>query len=315
MPVKICLIGAGHMGRIHAQKLTRMNDIRLVGVVDPDRKQVYQTAQRHGVPGYDKIAPLLEQNLDGAIVASPTKTHFPIARLLLENGISVFLEKPIAATPAEAEHLVVLARNKNLVLQIGHLERFNPPFRRALPLIDSPIWIEAKRTSGFTGRSTDIDVIYDLMIHDIDLVLSINDSGVTGLAARGTKVLTGKIDVAMARIDFSDGCAATLTASRVSGSKERSLEIVQQNRYISLNLAEGRMLFVDGTKGKRRSRLYTASSPDPVRDELRAFVRAVKGKGGVLVSGEDGLRALVLADAIKEEIEQRIANERARAGA
>lgn len=308
--MRICLIGAGHMGRIHAQKLAQMRDIRFVGVVDSDMKQAQETARKHGVPGYERLAPILEDGLDGAIVASPTETHFPLAQALLENGSHVFLEKPIAATPAQAEQLVALARKKNLVLQVGHLERFNPPFRRSFSLIDSPLWIEAKRTSGFTGRSTDIDVIYDLMIHDIDLVLSINNSGVTSITATGTRVLTRKIDVATARIDFADGCAAILTASRVSNIRERSLEIVQKNRYISLNLATAKMLVIDGARGRRQTRVYTASKADPVKDELRAFVRAIKGKGDVLVTGEDGLRALVVADAIKEQIEQRIADER-----
>jgi predicted dehydrogenase len=315
--MKICLIGAGHMGRIHAQKLAQMRDIRFTCVVDADEKQAKETAEKYGIPASTTLSRALKGGLDGAVVASPTETHFPIALELLKNGVHVFLEKPIAATPGEAKELVALAAKRNLVLQVGHLERFNPPFRRALPLICNPLSIEAKRTSAFTGRSTDIDVVYDLMIHDIDLVLSLNRSELRQITARGAKVMTKKIDVATARIEFADGCIATLTASRVSGTRERSLEIVQKDGYISLNFAGSNMLSVlqNGRGGKRRSHRYTASNPDPVNDELRAFVRAMKGKGReTLVTGEDGLRALILADAITELIERRIASERVGAG-
>jgi len=314
MPIRICLVGAGHMGRIHAQKLAKMKDITFTCIVDADLKQAEETAGRFGIPASQSLSHALEGAPDGAVVASPTKTHFPITRELLENGIHVFLEKPIAATPDEARELVALAGKKRLTLQIGHLERFNPPFRRALPLIGSPLCIEAKRTSGFTGRSTDIDVVYDLMIHDIDLVLSLNRSEPRRITAHGARVLTKKIDVATARIEFEDGCVATLTASRVSGTRERSLEIVQKGGYISLNLAGGSMLSIENDRaGKRRTRGYTANNPDPVNDELRAFVRAIRGKGRALVSGDDGLRALVIADAITEQIERQIAHESVRA--
>ena len=185
---------------------------------------------------------------------------------------------------------MALARTKALILQVGHLERFSPSFRRALPFIINPISIETRRISGFTGRSTDIDVIYDLMIHDIDLVMSLMRADVTRIVARGAKVLTDRIDVANACIEFADGSTATLTASRVSGARERSLELVQKDRYIALNLAAGTMVCIDRSgRGKQTIRAYTAARPDPVNDELRAFVKAIKGKGETLVCGEDGL--------------------------
>ncbi len=310
MPIKVCLIGAGHMGRIHAQKLAQMKGVRLTRIVDADRARAAEAGQKHGVPSTDDFRDVLGNGTQAAVVASPTETHYPVASRLLETGVHVFVEKPIAVNPEEARKLITLARSKGLVLQVGHLERFSPPFRRALPLIDEPYSIETRRISGFTGRSTDIDVIYDLMIHDIDLVLSLKRGGVKRIVAHGTRVLTDKIDVANARIEFADGSAATLSASRVSVTRERSVEIVQKNRYFALNLAGGSMFLAErDAAGKRHVRVYTAAHPDPVNDELRAFVRAVRERGEALVSGEDGLRALAIADAIKKLIEEHIANE------
>jgi predicted dehydrogenase len=310
MPIKICLIGAGHMGRIHAQKLVRMKDVRLTRIVDADPTRAAEEGLKHGVPSADDFNDVLSNGLQAAVVASPTETHFPVARRLLEEGVHVFVEKPIATNPDEAQKLINLASKKGLILQVGHLERFSPAFRRALPLIDRPYSIEARRTSGFTGRSTDIDVIYDLMIHDIDLVMSLTQSKVERIVAYGTRVLTDRIDVAKARIEFADGAVATLTASRVSGTKERSVEIVQKNRYFALNLAEGSMYLAErDITGKRRVRAYATAHPDPVNDELRSFINVIKGRGTTLVSGQDGLRALTMAETIKKLIEEHIVNE------
>jgi predicted dehydrogenase len=308
MQVKLCLIGAGHMGRIHAQKLARMKDVQLTCIVDSDPLQAEETGRTHGVMFSDRFDSIIGSGLHGAVVASPTETHFPIARELLENNIHVFVEKPLAANPDQARELVALARRKGLLLQVGHLERFSPPFRRALPLIDNPLSIATRRISGFTGRSTDIDVIFDLMIHDIDLVMSLKQAEVTRITARGTPVLTARIDVAHGCIEFADGSVATLTASRISGTKERSVEIVQKGRFISLDLSAGKMLCIDGRgPGKRAIRSYAAVHPDPVHDELRAFIKAIREGRGPLVSGEDGLQALIIAHIIKEQIEQRLA--------
>ncbi|MGD0486711.1 MAG: Gfo/Idh/MocA family oxidoreductase [Syntrophorhabdales bacterium] len=310
MPLRLCLIGAGHMGRIHAQKLAGMNDVTLTSIIDTDPAQATETARSAGTVGATDYTRALKDGSQAAVIASPTETHYPIARLLLENGIHVFVEKPIAAHPAEARELIVLAKKKGLVLQVGHLERFSPPFRKAETTIRDPLLIEARRIGPFTGRSTDIDVVHDLMIHDINLVLSLVKSDITRIDARGTPVLTEKIDVAHARIEFSGGCIATLTASRVSRMRERVFSVFEEDRYFSLNLAAGQMFSAKkGANGRMKLHTYQALRPDPVHDELKAFVSAVRYGTDVLVNGEDGLAALVLANTIQETIARHFATE------
>ena len=310
MPLRLCLIGAGHMGKIHAQKLAGMKDVTLTCVIDADPAQASETARTHGVVGATHYTRALEDGLQAAVIASPTETHYPIARALLENGIHVFLEKPIAAHPAEARELIALAKKRGVVLQVGHLERFSPPFRKAHTTIRNPLLIEARRIGPFTGRSTDIDVVHDLMIHDINLVLSLVKSDITRIDARGTPVLTEKIDVAHARIEFSGGCIATLTASRVSRVRERVFAVFEEGRYFLLNLAAGQMFSAKkGANGTMKLHTYQALRPDPVHDELKAFVSAVRYGTDVLVNGEDGLAALVLANTIQETIARHFATE------
>ncbi len=312
MPLKLCLVGAGHMGRIHARKLAGMKDVTLTCVVDVNRAQAEETAASCGVKGSDRFEEALADGARGVVIASTTETHFPIATEFLKRGIHVFVEKPIAADPTEAKALIALAKKNGLLLQVGHIERFSPAFRRAYRCAGTPVSMEAHRISVFTGRSVDIDVIHDLMIHDIDLVLSLNKTGIRRIWAQGRPIVTKKIDVANARIEFVDGCVATLTASRVSGTRERWFRIVEKDRYVSLNLAAGHMLSVESdARGKKRTTSYRASRSDPVNDELRAFIRAIREHTKAVVDGEDGLRALVVADSISAEIERQFSESRA----
>jgi predicted dehydrogenase len=304
MPLKACLIGAGHMGRIHGQKLAAMKGVELVSVVDCDARQADETARTCGTAACD-FREALARGLQAAVIASPTDTHYDIAKELITRGVHVFIEKPIAAERREAEELIALARAHNVVLQVGHLERFSPPFRKASRLIRTPFLIEAYRTSAFTGRSTDIDVIFDLMIHDIDLVLSLAKEPVTRITAQGSPVMTTKIDVAHAHIEFAGGCAASLTASRVSQTKERSFSVATEEGYFWLNLGLGHLFStVRNGNGNIKRQTYRALRPDPVMDELTAFVTAVKTGRAPVVTGEDGLRAILLAGSIKNQIEQ-----------
>lgn len=304
MPLKLCLVGAGHMGGIHAQKLAHMKGVTLTCVIDANRAQAEETARGCGVDWSDRYEGTFSDGVEGVVIASTTETHFAIARDFLKKGVHVFVEKPIAATAREAAELIDLAKKGNLVLQVGHLERFSPPFRKALRLVTKPFSIEAHRIGSFTGRSTDIDVIHDLMIHDIDLVLSLARSEIKSISARGTRVFTTKIDVAHARIEFDDGCVANLTASRASGTKERVFKIIEKNRFFSLDLAKGEMSSFERTSdGGRRAVFSRAAHPDPVGDELKAFVKAVRDGSKDIVDGEAGLRALLVANRITGEIE------------
>jgi predicted dehydrogenase len=311
MPLKLCVIGVGHMGRIHADKLKEMEGVTLCGLIDADQRSLEEASKKHTAPRFrdhKQVLPLA----DAALIATPTETHYAIAKDCLQRGIHVFMEKPITATAQEAEELIALARAKHLVLQVGHLERFSPAFAQALNYIKEPMFIEAQRISMFTGRSTDIDVIMDLMIHDIDLVLSIAGSKVTDVRAQGTPVVTEKIDVANARIEFEGGCVASLTASRASKRKERTFKIFQKDRYLSLDLLKGRMVAVTkNSEGGMQLEEFQADKIDPVEDELREFVHAIREKRKPRVEGEHGLRALLLANLIKDSIQKHLAERRA----
>ncbi len=311
MSLKLCVIGLGHMGRIHADKLKEMEGVTLCGLIDADHASLAEASKKHTAPQFKDHRQALPF-ADAALIATPTETHYAIARDCLERGIHVFMEKPITATTREAEELITLARAKKLVLQVGHLERFSPAFAKALRYIKDPMFIEAQRISMFTGRSTDIDVIMDLMIHDIDLVLSIAGGKVTDVRAQGTPVLTGKIDIANARIEFESGCVANLTASRASKKKERTFKIFQKDRYFVLDLLRGKMTAVfRDNKGGVQLEEYQAEQIDPVKDELREFVHAIEEKRKPRVEGEHGLRALILANLIRESIEKDLAERRA----
>jgi predicted dehydrogenase len=304
MPLKLCLVGAGHMGGIHAQKLARMKGVTLTRVIDPVPTCAETVATRCGVAWSASYKEALSESLDGVVIASTTETHYAIARDFLDAGVHVFVEKPITATPEEAKELIGLAREKGLVLQVGHLERFSPPFRKARKGVDDPLSLEAHRITVFTGRSTDIDVIHDLMIHDIDLVLSLKKSPIKRVSARGASVFTKKIDIASAHIEFEDGSVATLSASRASSARERSFKIVEKGKSFYLDLANGRMTAYEATEdGRTRTRVFKAARPDPVGDELRAFVKCIGGKAEDIVDGEAGLRALLLANRISAAIE------------
>jgi predicted dehydrogenase len=311
MSLKLCVIGMGHMGRIHADKVKEMESVVLCGLIDADHACLEEASKKHATPCFRDHRQILSR-ADAALIATPTETHYAIAKDCLERGIHVFMEKPITATAGEAEELIALAKAKQLVLQVGHLERFSPAFARALRYVKDPMFIEAQRISMFTGRSTDIDVIMDLMIHDIDLVLSIAGGKVTDVRAQGTPVVTNKIDLANARIEFESGCVASLTASRASKKKERTFKIFQKDRYLNIDLLKGHMTaLARDNKGSVRLEDYQAEQIDPVKDELNDFVHAIQEKREPRVEGEHGLKALLLANLIKEAIEKNLAERRA----
>jgi hypothetical protein len=306
MPLKIGVVGVGHMGRIHALKLLGMEDVVLLGIADTSNTCLDGFTQQHKTNCFKDHRELFDTQ--AVVIATPTETHYDIAKDFMEHGIHVFMEKPVTATAGQAQELIALANDRKLVFQIGHLERFSPPFVSATPLITNPLFIEAHRLSPFTGRSTDIDVIFDLMIHDIDLTLSIVKSDIREIRAQGTPVVTNKIDAATARIEFECGCVANLTASRVSVERERTFRIFQQDRYLSIDLMNGKMLAaVKNGKEGLSIKEFEAERMDPVGEELNDFVGSVRELRRPRVEGAHGLRALIVANDITAEIQRHLA--------
>jgi predicted dehydrogenase len=302
MPIKIALIGAGHMGKIHIEKLASLADVSIAGVADVDQERARELAQQYSVPSFKDFKKLFGK-AQGVIIATPTDTHYEIARDFLESGTHVFIEKPITSSQEEANELIKLAKRKGLILQVGFLERFNPAFLRIVPLIKKPLLVECCRASGFTGRSTDIDVVLDLMIHDIDLILSIVQEEVSDIRAQGVSFVMDNLDAASARIEFANGCVANLNANRISAKKERTLTVFDRNQNLFIDLLNRRVVMTVKTNGGNiDTEEYLADQSDAVRHEISAFIESITKGTSPIVKGEDGLRALALADQIKQYI-------------
>lgn len=302
MPIKMALVGCGHMGKIHLQKLSSFDEIQIVGIVDVDTKRANDLAQPINVPAFNNYKKLLG-NVDGVIIATPTETHYQIAKDFLKSRTHILLEKPITSRQDQAQELIDLAQARQLILQVGFLERFNPAFSKILPIIKKPLLIESRRSSEFTGRSTDIDVVLDLMIHDIDLILSIVREDVCDIRAQGVSFITDKLDMASARIEFSNGCIADLNASRISSKKERTLTVFEANQIFFIDLLNRRVVYSAKEQNKDiDTEEYTVDPIDAVKYEISLFIQSILTGTAPIVRGEDGLRALTLADQVKQHI-------------
>lgn len=302
MPIKMALVGCGHMGKIHLQKLSSFDEIQIVGIVDVDTKRANDLAQPINVPAFNNYKKLLG-NVDGVIIATPTETHYQIAKDFLKSRTHILLEKPITSRQDQAQELINLAQTRQLILQVGFLERFNPAFSKILPIIKKPLLIESRRLSEFTGRSTDIDVVLDLMIHDIDLILSIVREDVCDIRAQGVSFITDKLDMASARIEFSNGCIADLNASRISSKKERTLTVFEGNQIFFIDLLNRRVVYSAKEQNKDiDTEEYTVDPIDAVKYEISLFIQSILTGTAPIVRGEDGLRALTLADQVKQRI-------------
>jgi predicted dehydrogenase len=309
--IRAAVIGVGYLGRFHAHKYAQLPDCELVGVVDTDEATAARVAAEFATRGCSDYRRLLGQ-VDAVSVVTPTPTHCEIGVAFLQSGAHVLVEKPIAEGVAQAQRLVRAARQQGRILQVGHLERFNPVILAAEPLLEVPRFIECQRMAPFRERGTDVDVVLDLMIHDIDLLQMIVGSPVAALDAIGTPVFSGEIDIANARLRFGNGCVANVTASRVSLKTERKLRVFCDDAYLSIDLQQ-KILTVIRKRPPDTSAIGAASLPvqieeqsfergDALLDEIKAFLGAVRGSGRVYVSGEDGLRALTTALAITERV-------------
>lgn len=318
-PLPVGVVGVGSLGYHHARILRDLPDAALVGVYDADRARLSHVAADLGVRAASSLDELLAE-VDAAVIAVTTTEHAPVALAAIDRGVSVLVEKPIAASLEEADELLDRARSTGVLVATGHVERFNSALRACEPYLDRPRFIESHRLAPFNPRGTDVAVVLDLMIHDIDLVLGLAQAEVSQVDSVGVPVLTPSVDIANARLRFANGAVANITASRVSRERLRKIRIFQPSGYISLDLATGAGEFLrlrpdavlgaglsDGTAQLQDiiERIeFSGDGQEPLRAELEAFVSAVRGDRPVVVSGDDGRRALAVALEIVARIER-----------
>ena len=307
-PINIAVIGVGHLGKFHAQKYAASEDCNLVAVVDADLETARHIAREHGAEALTDYQDILDR-VDAVSLVVPTSLHYAIARDCLNAGIHCLIEKPITETIEEAQTLIDIAREKKRVLQVGHIERFNAVMMDIDGLLDEPRFIESSRLAPFTPRATDVSVILDLMIHDIDIILDLIDSPIRHISASGISVLSDEIDIANARIEFETGCVANVTASRISRKRERKLRIFQKDAYISADFQD-KILAVN-RKGEEKTENgfhdithseKTYQDTDALKLEVLDFIQAIKTGHAPKVTGEDGKRALQTAIEITQLI-------------
>ena len=303
--MKTAVIGAGHMGRYHAEKLARVKDVQLVGVADTDAGRARALTEKLGGQPVGDYRELFGR-IDAAVIAVPTDRHHAIARDCLEHGLHLLIEKPIAITLAEADELIALAEKKQRVLQCGHVERYNKAFRALNSRMDRPVYIEAERLAPFKQRGVEVDVVLDLMIHDLDLACALARSEPVDVRASGFRVLTPDIDIANTRIEFANGCVANLSASRVSQAAVRKIRVFQPDVYASADLTAGKLRYVRQDGGAIRETEETHEGGDALADQAAAFAAAVQGRSPVTIDGREGRRALELALTVSRLVAQRL---------
>ncbi len=306
-PLRVGVIGIGHLGRHHARILSALDGARLTAVVDKIEDRATQAAAASGAVAYTDYRAILDQ-VDAVTIAVPTELHREIALPFLERGIAVLVEKPMARSLDEADEMIGTARASGAVLGVGHTERFNPAVSAVMPLVTSPRFIEVHRLGVFAERSLDIDVVFDLMIHDLDVILALVRSDVTSIEAVGVPVLTPKYDIANARLRFASGCIANVTASRISRDRVRKIRFFQPDAYISIDYAaqevEGwRLVRGAGSRPSIEGGQIPIERDEPLRRELADFARAARHKQPTIVDGEAGRRALALATRVAEKME------------
>jgi len=305
--ITAAVIGTGHLGRHHVRILAGMEGVRFLGAFDADREHLTRITSEHGVPALASVE--AAGKADAVVVATPTVSHFDVARKLLEAGCHVMVEKPITATLAEAEELVGLAEHADRILAVGHVEYHNPAVQSALGLADQVRYLESQRLSPFTARSVDVDVILDLMIHDLQITLAVAGENPSEIRAVGVPVLTDKVDLCHAWVEFPSGLVANLTASRVSAERIRKLRLFARESYFSIDYAEQTVSsaqLVPGPSGLDIvPRVVEVVKEEPLKAELEAFVGACRGEDRPIVDGRTGAAALSAAITIRSCVEAR----------
>ena len=303
------VVGVGYFGQFHAEKYAKIEEVELVGVVDLDGSHAKEIAKRYRTQPFFRDTDLF-QKVQAVSIAVPTPFHYPIAKECFSQGIDVLLEKPISSTLEEADELISLAESKGLILQVGHLERFNGALSSLEGRVQHPRFIESHRLGPFSGRGADVDVVLDLMVHDLDILLSLVNAKVKQIQAIGIPILTHTPDIANARIEFENGCAANLTASRVSDEKIRKTRIFQSDGILSIDYLLQKLSFSKKVvlPGKEKMpEMLREEIPvkkiDLLETEIHSFLRSVRNRKGPKVSGTDGRRALGLALQIIQKID------------
>jgi predicted dehydrogenase len=291
LSIRVAVIGVGYLGQHHTRIYSELEEAELVGVVDIVKKRARSLAQQYGCGAFTDYRQVLGK-VDALSIVTPTTSHYRIALDCLRAGKDLLVEKPITQNVKEAECLVRWAEKKGAILQVGHLERYNPALLAASEMIRKPVFIESERFSPFFGRGTDVDVTLDLMIHDIDIILSLIPGPVTGIRAVGGKVLTDKIDVAKAWLEFENGVSALATVSRLSPEKQRRLKVFQRESYISIDFLKSEITRHQRTDDRISSDILTPAQQEPLREELRDFLHCVEKRKKPRVSGTEGREAL-----------------------
>lgn len=310
--LRVGVVGVGYLGKFHAEKYARMADTRLVGVADIDAAAAAAVAENLKTAAFGRHTDLIGR-VDAVSIVVPTLEHFRIAREFLENGVDVLIEKPMTATLAQADELVALAAALGLIIQVGHLERFNPAVVALRDIVKRPLFIESHRLSMFRGRATDVSVVLDLMIHDIDLISNFAQSDLVSVHAAGVPVVSGEVDIANARLEFDSGCVANVTASRISIKDERKIRLFQRECYTSVDFVDHHITVIR-RKGEDPGGLIPGmdiqnisfSPGDALDDELKAFVQSVRTRRPPQVDGAVGRDALRIALDVMAQINAKI---------
>jgi len=301
-PIRVAVVGAGEFGRNHVRVWRELGEAELTGIFDTNAERSRQVAAEFGTQPIASLDALTRDRFDAVSVAVPTKEHARVGCRLLDAGLDVLVEKPMAASLDEADQLKASARRSNRILQVGHVERFNPAVVAAQEIVARPMFFEVHRLGIFTPRSLDVDVVYDVMIHDLDILLALVNAPVVDLKAVGIPVVTDKVDIAHARVEFATGTVANVTASRVSTERVRKMRFFQEHEYISLDFTRQDALRIRVKPGDTQPEIgfekLSTAPEEPLRAELRAFAESVRTRKPAVVDGAAGRRALELADRV-----------------
>jgi predicted dehydrogenase len=307
--LRVGVIGVGYLGKFHAEKYARMPDVDLVGVVDTDQHQAVQVAQANETQAYGDYRDLFGK-VDAVSIVVPTPLHFSVARDFLTNDVDLLIEKPITTTLSDAEEIIRLSEDRGLIVQVGHLERFNPAVTALRQILKRPMFIEAHRLSLYQERCTDVSVVLDLMIHDIDIISNCVGARLNRIQAAGIPVISGQVDIANARLEFANGCVANVTASRIATRQERKIRFFQRDAYIAVDFANQAITTVRqdaaaiaGPIPGMQIESRALAKGDALDDELKAFVRSVRQREAPEVTAQMGYEALKIALSIMEQIQ------------